>query len=168
MRPAYVRYFGEARGFTLIELMVTMTIIILLSGASLVTFVNYRDVRSTSDEAAAVAERLRTVQIKATAVEIPPPPSGCVTVSNYVVTYGGSNLSVTATCPGVGSVGISSLSLTLENSVFQNSGTITFDSRTVSALAIPSTISICGNKKSFTITVSGSANVSKPVAAGSC
>lgn len=157
------------RGFTLIELMVTMTIIIVLSGASLVTFVNYRDVRSTRDTAETVAERLRTVQIKATATEI---PTGCDTVSNYIVSYGGSGLSVVASCLDASglpeSVGIPSLSLTLASSVFQNSGTITFDSRTVSALAIPSTINICGNKKLFTITVSGSANVGKPVADGSC
>lgn len=165
MKPAHVRHFGEAMGFTLIELMVTMTIIIVFSGASLVTFVNYRDIRSTRDEAEAVAERLRTIQIKATATEIPP---GCVSVSNYIVTYSGAGLSAAASCPGVGSVGIPSLSLALVSSLFQNSGTITFDSRTVSALAIPSTINICGNKKLFTITVSGSANVGKPVAAGSC
>lgn len=146
------------RGFTLIELLITSTIIILFSGASLVAFVNYRDVRSTSDAAETVAERLRTVQIKATATEI---PVVCSTVSNYIVVYGGSNLTVTATCPGVGSVGITSLSLTLANSVFQNSGTITFDSRTVSATAAQ--VDICGNKKLFTITVSGSANVGKPV-----
>ncbi len=161
------------KGFTLIELMVTITIIIVLSGASLATFVNYRDVRSTRDEAETVAERLRTIQIKATATEI---PTGCTTVSNYVVSYGGfaqtlkNILTVQATCPGVGLVDIPSLSLTLTNSVFQNVVTrsVTFDSRTVSALAIPSTINICGNKKLFTITVSGSANVGKPVAAGSC
>lgn len=156
------------RGFTLIELMVTMTIIIVLSGASLVTFVNYRDVRSTRDTAETVAERLRTVQIKATATEI---PTECDTVSNYIVTYDGSGLSVVASCLNAGIpeyVGIANLSLTLVNSVFQNPGTVTFDSRTVSALAIPSTINICGNKKLFTITISNSANVGKPVAAGPC
>jgi prepilin-type N-terminal cleavage/methylation domain-containing protein len=162
MKPAYVGYFGEAMGFTLIELMVTMTIIILFSGSALAAFLNYQDFRSTNDAANTVAERLRTIQIKATATEIPPPPSGCVTVSNYVVTYSGSSLSVAATCPDVTDpVEISSLSLTLVDSIFQNPGTITFDSRTVSAT--PKEVDICGNKKLFTITVSGSANVSKPV-----
>lgn len=154
------------RGFTLIELLITTTIIILFSGASLVAFVNYRDVRSTSDAAETVAERLRTVQIKATATEI---PEGCDTVSNYIVTYDGSGLSVVASCLNAGIpeyVGIANLSLTLVNSVFQNPGTVTFDSRTVSATAAQ--VDICGNKKLFRITVSGSANVGKPVAFGSC
>jgi len=151
------------RGFTLIELMVTMSIIILFSGSTLAAFLNYQDFRITNDAASSVAERLRTIQIKATATEI---PVGCSTVSNYIVTFGGSNLTVVATCPGVGSVGVSSLSLALMNSVFRNSGTITFDSRTVSATE--GTLEVCGNKKLFTIIVSGSANVGKPVAAGSC
>jgi len=169
MKPAYIRHFGEAMGFTLIELMVTMTIVIVFSGASLVTFVNYRDVRSTRDEAEAVAERLRTIQIKATATEI---PEECSTVSNYIATYDGTNLTVTVSClDGLGSPvlpkpEIADLSLALENSAFNNSGTITFDSRTVSATG--AILEVCGNKKLFTITVSGSANVGKPVAADSC
>ncbi|MBI2326420.1 type II secretion system protein [Candidatus Collierbacteria bacterium] len=158
MKPAYVGYFGEVRGFTLIELLITSTIIILFSGSALAAFLNYQDFRTTNDAANSVAERLRTIQIKATAVEI---PAGCATVSNYVVSYSGANLTVTATCPGIGSVEVPSLSLSLVNSVFQNSGTITFDSRTVSATA--GQVDICGNKKLFRITVSGSANVGKPV-----
>lgn len=151
------------KGFTLVELLVTVTIILLFSGVSVVTFLDYRDRSAANNDASAVAERLRTIQIKATAVEI---PVGCTTVSNYVVNYNGANLTVTATCPGVGSVAVPSLSLTLANSLFGNSGTITFDSRTVAATG--TAISVCGNKNLFTITVSGSANVSKPVFGGSC
>ena len=150
------------KGFTLIELLITSTIIILFSGSALAAFLNYQDFRTANDAANSVAERLRTVQIKATATEI---PLGCDSVSNYVVTYVGSGLSVAASClDALGvpeSVGISNLSLTLVNSVFQNSGTITFDSRTVSATQAQ--VDICGNKKLFRITVSGSANVGKPV-----
>lgn len=150
-------------GFTLIELLVTATIIIILSGASLATYLDYRDRSATNNDASSVAERLRTAQVKAVAVEI---PSGCTTVSSYVVSYGGTDVTVTATCPGVGSVAIPDLSLTLSNSVFQSSGNVTFDSRTVAATG--ATIDICGSGKLFTVTVSGSANVSKPVFAGSC
>lgn len=150
-------------GFTLIELLVTVTIVLLFSGVSVVTFLDYRDRNAANNDASAVAERLRTIQIKATAVEI---PAGCTTVSNYVVNYSGANLTVTATCPGLGSVAISSLSLSLVNSLFGNSGTITFDSRTV--VATGAVINICGNKKLFTVTVGNSANVSKPVFGGSC
>lgn len=163
MRPAYVRHFGEARGFTLIELLVTVTIILLFSGMSVVTFLDYRDRSAANNDAEAVAERLRTIQTKATAVEI---PVDCTTVTNYVASYSGSNLTVTATCPGVGSVAVPSLSLTLVNSLFGNSGTITFDSRTVAATG--AAVNVCGNKKLFTITVGNSANVGKPVFGGSC
>ena len=151
------------RGFTLIELLVSITIVMLLSGTALATFLNYQAKRQVQDDASGVAERLRTVQIKATAVEI---PAGCTTVTNYIVTFDATWLTVAATCPGVGSVPVP-LGLVLVNSVFQNSPfTITFDSRTVSAS--PRTINICGNNILYQVLVGASANVGRPVFGGSC
>ena len=152
-------------GFTLIELLVAMTIVILLSGTALATFLNYQQRRQAQEDAANVADRLRTVQIKATAVEI---PAGCSSVTNYTVTFEATGLAVAATCPGVGSVAVAGLALTLTNSVFQSSPfTITFDSRTVSAS--PRTINICGNSNLYQVTVNEAANVSRPVfVAGGC
>ena len=151
-------------GFTLIELLVTMTIVILLSGTALATFLNYQEKRQVQEDAANVADRLRTVQIKATAVEI---PAGCTTVTNYVVTFDATSLAVAATCPGVGSVAIPELALTLGASVFQSSPfTVTFDSRTVSAS--PRTINICGNSILYQVVVNEAANVGRPVSGGSC
>ena len=149
-------------GFTLIELLVTMTIVILLSGTALATFLNYQQRRQAQEDAANVADRLRTVQIKATAVEI---PAGCSSVTNYTVTFEATGLAVAATCPGVGSVAVAGLALTLTNSVFQSSPfTITFDSRTVSAS--PRTINICGNGNRYQVSVNEAANVSRPVFVG--
>ncbi|MFZ2202419.1 MAG: prepilin-type N-terminal cleavage/methylation domain-containing protein, partial [Microgenomates group bacterium] len=151
-------------GFTLIELLVVMTIIIILSGTALATFLNYQQKRQVQDDASSVAERLRTVQIKATAVEI---PAGCTSVTNYVVTFDATSLAVAATCPGVGPVAIPELALTLGASVFQSSPfTITFDSRTVSAS--PRTINICGNSILYQVVVNEAANVGRPVSGGSC
>lgn len=106
---------------------------------------------------------MRTVQIKATAVEI---PSGCTNVANYVVSLANANLTVTADCPGVGSVALPDLSLVLANSNFSSSTTITFSSRSVSAS--PATIGVCGNNHLFQLTVSAGANVGRPVYAGGC
>lgn len=151
-------------GFTLIELLVVVTIIIILSGTALATFLNYQQKRQVQDDASSVAERLRTVQIKATAVEI---PAGCTSVTNYVVTFDAAGLAVAATCPGVGSVAIPGLALTLGAAVFQSSPfTITFDSRTVSAS--PRTINICGNNILYQVVVNEAANVGRPVSGGSC
>lgn len=148
-----------SRGFTLVELLVTMTIIVIISGTALATFINYQDRRQAQDDASNVADRLRTVQIKATAVEI---PTGCTSVTNYTVTLVGSALTVSATCPGVGAVAIPALSLALTNSTFNNGPlSIVFDSRTVSAS--PATIDICANSNLYQVTVGGSANVSRPV-----
>ncbi len=153
-------------GFTLIELLVTATIIVVLSGASVATYLDYRDRNAVSNDASAVAERLRTVQIKATATEVPAP---CVNgVTSYVVSYGVTSLTVTATCPGIGNQAVGSLALTLTSSVFRAAGSVTFDSRSVSASPTPLTINICGNKKLYLVVVSTSGNVGKPVYGGSC
>lgn len=159
MKPSYAEGYGRAGGFTLIELLITVTIVLLLSGASVAAFLDYRDRSSTNSDANSVAERLRTVQIKASATEI---PTGCTTVTNYVVSYsaGSSDLTVTATC-AEGSTNISSLGLTLVSAVFVTGGSVIFDSRTVSSSG--ATISVCGYNKLFTITVSPSGNVGKPV-----
>lgn len=151
-------------GFTLIELLVVMTIIIILSGTALTTFLNYQAKRQVQDDASSVAERLRTAQIKATAVEI---PAGCTSVTNYIVTFDVASLAVAATCPGVGSVAVPELALTLAGSVFQSLPfVITFDSRTVSAS--PQTINICGRNILYQVVVNEAANVGRPVFAGSC
>ena len=152
-------------GFTLIELLVVVTIIIILSGAALASFLNYQQRRQAQEDAANVADRLRTVQIKAVAVEI---PAGCNSVTNYSVTFAATSLAVAATCPGAGSVAVAGLALTLANSVFQSSPfAITFDSRTVSAS--PRTINICGNGNRYQVSVNEAANVSRPVfVAGGC
>lgn len=151
------------KGYTLIELLVVATIIILLSGTALVTFTNYRERRAVQVDANAVAERLRTIQTKATAVEI---PSGCTTVTSYVVTLSGANLTAEAVCPGVGSVAIPSLSLTMASSTFGANSTITFSSRTVTANAV--TLCISGNNNTFKVEVNAAANVSKPTYSAVC
>ncbi len=153
----------QTRGFTLIELMVSVTIMILLTGASLVAFLNYLERSQAQGDASAVANRLRTVQIKATAVEV---PTGCASVTSYVVSLANSNLTVAAECPGVGSVALTDLSLELSNSSFSSSDTITFSSRNASAN--PVTIGICGNGHLFEVAVGAGANVSRPVYVGSC
>lgn len=152
------------RGFTLIELLITTTIVILLSGASLVTFFNFQKTSEVNSDANNVAERLRTIQTKATAVEI---PAACVNgVTSYVANFSGPNLSVTATCPGVGDVVVASLALTLVNSSFLSAGSVTFRSRSVNAS--DTTICLTGSGNLFKVTVNQAANVSKPTKVAVC
>lgn len=156
-------HISQTGGFTLIELLVSISIIVLISGASLAAFINYLERSQAQNDAQAVANRLRTVQIKATAVEV---PTGCASVSSYAANMINSSLTVTADCPGVGTVTLTDLSLTLVNSSFSSSTTVTFYSRSVSAS--PVTIGVCGNKHLFEVTVSAGANVGRPVYAGGC
>jgi len=157
------------KGFTLIELVITTTIILLLSGSSLAAFLNYRDRRVINDDAALVANRLRSVEVKATAVEV---PAGCAgkTVNNYTVSYTSNTgtLTVAVNCTG-STVQVPELSLSLTNSKFRTTGTVIFDSRTVSAT--PATLDMCSGNDSFSVSVNASANVTKPVytyLAGGC
>jgi|CXWL01.1.fsa_nt_gi prepilin-type N-terminal cleavage/methylation domain-containing protein len=150
-------------GFTLIEILVSISIIVLISGASLAAFINYLERSQAQSDAQAVANRLRTVQIKATAVEV---PAGCTSVSSYAVNMVNSSLTVAADCPGVGSVALADLSLALGNSSFSSNTTVTFSSRSVSAS--PATIGVCGNNHLFEVIVSEGANVGRPVYAGGC
>ena len=151
------------KGFTLVEILVSIAIIVLTSGGSLIAFLNYRDRRTAQDDANAVVERLRTVQVKASAVE---GPSACSSVANYQATLVNNQLTVVANCPGVGLVNLPDLVLTLANSSFVGSKTINFDSRTVSSNG--GTVDICGNKNLYRVTVNQAANVSRPVYVGGC
>lgn len=151
------------RGYTLIELLVVAGIVILLSGVGVVAFSSYRERRVVQIDAVAVAERLRSVQTKATAIEV---PTVCTSVTNYVVTYSGSGLTVAATCPGVGSVAIGNLSLTMANSTFSQAGSVTFNSRSVSAS--PATLCVTRSGVTYKIEVNEAANVSRPVYSATC
>lgn len=153
----------QIAGFTLIELIITMSVIVLLAGSGMAAFLNYQARRQAQDDATAVADRLRTIQTKATAVVV---PGGCTSVTSYTVTLSGTGLTVAATCPGVGAVEIPDLALSLTKSVFQSPKTIVFDSRTITASRV--TVGICGNNSLWTVEVNEAANIGRPVAAGSC
>lgn len=58
-------------GFTLIEMIVTVGIMVLLSGAALTSYLSFRDRKQASSDARLVMEHLRKVRVKATAVEVP-------------------------------------------------------------------------------------------------
>ncbi len=147
------------RGYTLIELLITVTIVVLLSGASLATFLTYRETSVVNSDANNVADRLRTIQTKATAVEI---PATCANgVTGYVASYSDASLTVAAICPGiVGNVPLADLTLPLVNSTFTSDGSVTFQSRTISASE--ATICLTGSGNFFKIEVNQAANVSKP------
>lgn len=154
---------SQTNGFTLIEILVSTSIIVLISGASLAAFISYLGRSQAQSDASAVANRLRTVQTKATAVEI---PTGCTSVTSYTVSLANSNLTVVANCPGAGSVALANLSLTLAKSSFSSNTSVTFYSRNVSAS--PLTVGVCGNNHLFEVTVNEGANVGRPVYIGGC
>ena len=123
----------------------------------MVSFVSYRERSEVASDASTLAEHLRKIQVSASAVEV---PTGCSGVKNFTVKMAGSSLITDVTC-AVGSVtDVSNLRLSLQNSVFSFAYQVVFDSRTVSAT--PLDIYICGNDRSYKISVSALANISEP------
>ncbi len=80
----------------MIEMIVTVGIMVLLSGAALTSYLSFRDRKQASSDARLVMEHLRMVRVKATAVDVPlslstpflPIPG----IQNYTVTIGSTSI----------------------------------------------------------------------------
>jgi len=150
-------------GFTLIELMVVTTLVVMVSSVSIVALARYRDRRVVQIDALALSEHLKKVQVRASAVDV---PAGCTGVANYTVNLAGTDLTVDISC-AVGSVSdVGDLRFSLVNSTFDSPATIVFDSRTVAAS--PTDIDICGNGQEYRVSVSALANVGTAIYQGTC
>lgn len=150
-------------GYTLIEIIVVVTILTILMGGALASFANFRDKNTALSESLVVADRLRKIQAKASAVEL---PDGCSGSINFQVTMSGSDLTVKANCAGGVSVDIVNLSLTLSNSSYLSNYDLYFDSRTGNAT--PLDIDVCARNHQYRINVNQVAFISRPVYVGTC
>lgn len=149
------------KGFTLIELMVVTAIISVISVGSIVAITRFNERRRVQTDALALAEHLRKIQVKASAVDV---PVGCTGIKNYTVSMSGTSLTVVANCtppPGSAQVALSDLNFQLANSTFSSAKTTVFDSRTVAATVTD--IDICGSTYKYRVSVSALGNISQPV-----
>ena len=151
------------RGYTLIEIIVVVTILTIIMGGALAAFANFRDKNTALSEALVVADRLRKIQAKASAVEL---PAGCSGSVNFQVTMVNSDLTVKANCAGGVIVDITGLSLSLTNSSYVASYDLIFDSRTGNAT--PLDIDVCARNHQYRINVNQVAFISRPVYVGTC
>lgn len=149
-------------GFTLIEIIIVITILAIMVGGALASFASFRDRNNIRSDALILAAMLQKIQAKASAVEL---PSGCTGVMNFTVNMSGDGLSVNAICQS-GTVILSDLDYTLVHSSFVGTPSVVFDSRTGSASAVD--IDICGSGHKFRVSVNKVAYVGKPTYQGSC
>ena len=163
MIPLRQDYVRDKLGFTLIEIVVVVGILSLLMGGALASFANFRDKNTSLSEALIVADRIRKVQARASAVEL---PNGCIGSINFQVLMSGSDMSVRANCSGGIVIEIPELALALGSSTYSSNYDLTIDSRTGNTTSVD--IDICGRNHLFRISVNQIAFVSRPVYMGTC
>jgi prepilin-type N-terminal cleavage/methylation domain-containing protein len=161
------------RGYTLIELIVSVTIVVLLSGLGIASFTKYRDRRVVALAAQETATILRKVQAKASAIDVPP---GCGSIIDYTVSLG-SNISVMVNCVVGGPFTsatygeLGKLNYSLPSGIVLSTmpvsvTSIVFDSRV--GTSTPVQIRLCGNNIRYTIEINSFGVVGLPIYAGSC
>lgn len=151
------------RGFTLIELMVVVVLIILMTGFSVSRLVDFRDKRDVFNDAKLVVEELRRVRTKATAVEV---PAGCSGVQAYAVRLADKDMITTVNCDSGGPIA-NYLSTSLAQASFNDIYDLSFDPHGRANGA--GTIRVCKAGIGFDVVVSGEGVISQPVeAVGGC
>lgn len=114
------------KGFTLIELMIVMTISVVLLGGSIAAYLNFNKTQTTSNDARALTAELYRVRTLASSLQY---PTGCVSLKGYNVSSSlvGNDLSgvtVVADCEPV-DVPSEQIQI-LSNSVFNTPFNLTF------------------------------------------
>ena len=87
----------QAAGFTLIELMVVVTVMLITLGGSIAAYVDFNDRQLLLESGKAVENALETARVKARTGDT---PEGCVTLTGYQVSgiEGLSEVTTTAIC----------------------------------------------------------------------
>lgn len=85
------------KGFTLIEILVAVTILLIMSSIGVSNFTTYNDTQSLKQAALNVKSGLRTIQSKAFAGE---KPTGCASLIGWRMTFTGSTYTTEPACSG--------------------------------------------------------------------
>ncbi len=143
------------KGFTIIELLVTMGVILLLGGGVVAAFNNFNENQRVKQAALGFKSNLRFAQNKALSGE---KPSGCGTLVGYTVSFAASSYTIQAQCDS-GLVGATITTLFPSGVSFVPvPSPFTFAVLT-GRIASDTTITLSGLNKTYSLTVSGSGNV---------
>lgn len=90
-------FYGVAkRGFTMIELIITVSISMLLIGGIVVNYNSFNDTQVLKQAGLTLKNNLRLAQVKATSAE--KPESGCTQLVGYTLTFSASSYTTQAQC----------------------------------------------------------------------
>lgn len=143
-------------GFTIIELLVAMSITLLLAGGVVAAFNNFNDNQRVQQGAITLKSNLRFAQNKAISGE---KPTGCGTLTGYTVTFAATSYAMQAVCDGVPTGGIVTFSLPAGIAFSPTPSAISFTVLNGRAGG-SSTITLSGLYKSFTVQVAADGTIS--------
>ena len=92
------------KGFTLIEVIVTVAVTLVVTGFVIVNYNSYNDRQTLKQSGLTLKNNLRFAQTKALTGQIPPTVT-CSELSGYVVSFAAKTYSIQATCDPEGIVG---------------------------------------------------------------
>ncbi len=148
---------SKAEGFTIIELLVTIGIVLLLSGGVVAAFNNFNESQRVKQSAITLKSNLRYSQNKA--ISGSKPTSGCTTLGGYRVSFTASTYSMQAVCDGA-LVG-DATSVTLPSGVTFNPIPSPFTFTVLTGrISQDTTITVTGVGTTYAVLVTGSGNVS--------
>ena len=150
----------KTEGFTLIEIVVSVGIVLAVIGAIIVNYNSYNDRQTLKQAGLTLKNNLRFAQTKALSGE--KPPSGCTELSGWTVTFAGGTYAIQAQCDPEGSQGPgTSVSLPASISFSPVPAALTF--RTLSqgtTLVSPVTITVAGFSQTYSLEVSPGGDIS--------
>jgi len=119
-----MKILQQKSGFTLIEMMVAIAIMIILTGMGIAGFIRFNDRQEVSNAAKQVQHIMRSAQSKARVKEL---PSGCTNLFSYEVhRSGGGPINVRANCQSGVNASLSSWTVPANLSVTPSSFSVKF------------------------------------------
>jgi len=140
-----------SKGFTLVELMVTITIIVLLAGVGAAGYINFNKTQALKSAANDLKNNLRLVQSKALAQE---KPAGCVNFEGYRLNT--SSYFMVALCDGV-ELGSSRKFFSLPSNVSLSPAQVDFS--VLTGEVTPATITVSLGSSDLTVSVSATGKI---------
>ncbi|MBU1070818.1 prepilin-type N-terminal cleavage/methylation domain-containing protein [Patescibacteria group bacterium] len=149
---------NKKRGYTLIELVVVIGVLMVLVTFGIVSLVSFKERREVLGDARSLAVLLRQVQIKSSAVEI---PSGCSSVAEFEIVFSGSEVNLLARDPSGGICKPSTVVLSfITGTKFVIGGSVVF--KVPSGSTESTIISVFNHDIQYDLEVSKAGSVSEP------